>query len=244
MYARPKFDLRPVMESLAATALIIGTSVVVIVDGVLLRNEVRENSLTEFLQAALLLLACAAFAKAAHRSPKLSFVPILLAGVCACAVVRESDAHFDHIWHGFWRVPAVLVAGVTVYLLIRHRGIWRASLASYLSTRSFTFASIGFAVTLLFSRIFGTGRFWKALLPQESGIITKTIVQEGLELLGCTLIAVSAASLLADVASQTAVGKDESDQRGTPPEPVILPFPDQGEGEDLGEYVAPRRRAA
>ncbi|WP_349237600.1 hypothetical protein, partial [Sulfitobacter sp. 15WGC] len=62
----------------------------------------------------------------------------------------------------------------------------------HLQTRSATFVYIGVVLLLFFSRIFGTGALWEAVMGAAYDPQIKTTVQEGTELLAYLLIAYGA----------------------------------------------------
>ena len=55
-------------------------------------------------------------------------------------------------------------------------------------TKSFTCVAVGLLITILFSRLFGTGQLWQAVMGEDYRSLYKSIIQEGLELLGYVLI--------------------------------------------------------
>ncbi|MCD8512245.1 MAG: hypothetical protein LRY63_01620 [Nitrincola sp.] len=107
-------------------------------------------------------------------------------------LIRELDNIFDLIEHGFWKYP---VTGVVLISFIL-AGIFRSTVLPAMAeaSRSHPFAYIltGLAVVLFFSRVFGTGSLWAAVLDSGAGVVApalvKNAVQEGLELLGYLII--------------------------------------------------------
>ena len=65
----------------------------------------------------------------------------------------------------------------------------------------------GLLVLVVFSRLFGYGPFWKAIMDDPSYRTVKTIVEEGVELMGYFLILVSSFEYLHDVV----IGQRSSD---------------------------------
>lgn len=64
------------------------------------------------------------------------------------------------------------------------------------SHQAFAFVVFGAVFVLIQSRIFGTGLIWEQILEREAALLVKTLVQEGLELTGYTLMALASFELL------------------------------------------------
>lgn len=159
-----------------------------LLDTVVFDNEVSEISATELSQAALLLGSACMFWVLSARRPAGRGFYTLVAGLFSCMFIREQDALFDLIRHGFWVYPATLMA-LTALLLaaFQHRTILPAMAAA---TRSvpFNYILTGLAILLFFSRVMGTGSLWEQVLPSENSSLVKNSMQESLELLGYILI--------------------------------------------------------
>lgn len=103
----------------------------------------------------------------------LSFVALL---------IRENDQIFE-IWliHGFWKWPALVVLLCLAWYFIRHRRAVVSQLKDLSLTLSFGILLAAFS-TLLFSRLFGGSKFWKALMASDYNIMAKIAAEESTEL--------------------------------------------------------------
>ncbi|WP_299831702.1 hypothetical protein [uncultured Roseobacter sp.] len=176
-------------EFLAPVALVVAVVLVIQIDVRLLGNTLPENSMTEFFQGALVIFSALVFAMRARRETRSRGYLVVGATLFACMFIRENDGMLDHVQHGFWIIPAAVVAllgGFSAYF-------WRDSIKEpfmhHFETRETTFIFIGLLVLLVFSRLFGTGSLWQPVMGEGYDTSFKTVVQEGLELLGYSLIA-------------------------------------------------------
>lgn len=108
-------------------------------------------------------------------------------------IIRENDNVLDIVFHGFWKVLVAIAFATVMTIVYKNKGTVIKPLIDKASSRPFTFIMIGLIITLFFSRLFGTGGLWDPaleLLATDAKTATiKNIVQEGLELLGYSIIA-------------------------------------------------------
>jgi len=79
----------------------------------------------------------------------------------------------------------------------------------FMSEPSFGVFMSGLLVLIIFSRLFGYGPFWKEILDLGQYRMVKTIVEEGVELMGYFLLLISSIEYLHDaVAANRSVGAD------------------------------------
>lgn len=186
-------ELHPVRTAVAEIAsllfIFVATPLIVFFDTSVVGDPMSENTLTERLQIALIVISTAVFAVGtlwhAHLRGYLGAVTVLL----ACMTIRENDHLLDNVYHGFWLLPALIVLGVGSVFVWKHRLGVSAAFAAHLNSHSGAFFSLGLLLLLVFSRLFGTGDLWEGIMGSAYTPIVKTAVQEGLELLGYFLIA-------------------------------------------------------
>ena len=154
---------------------------------VTVHKNIVENSFVEYGQEALLLATTTLFTiqAAAKRQGGLW----LVAGFFGCMFIRELDAYFDMIVHGAWKYFALVVIAFVFFKA------WRlgkentiASLAAFMKTRAFVFIFIGLLIVLIYSRLFGMGELWKAIMGTDFNRTVKNVVEEGSELWGYALV--------------------------------------------------------
>ncbi|MBI9020572.1 MAG: hypothetical protein JEZ10_04880 [Verrucomicrobia bacterium] len=153
----------------------------------------------EVLETVFALAATLAFLFAGRVDQNRAPCAIVLATFLFCAVIRESDYFLDvlvcrHAWKMMVALTLVLFA---VYARSNLKAAG-ASLMSFVSQPSFGILLSGLLVLVVFSRLFGYGSFWKELIEGNYYRVVKTIVEEGVELMGYFLILVSSFEYLHD----------------------------------------------
>lgn len=176
------------IEFLALTGLLVSVVLAVMIDVKVLKNSASESSLTEMLHALLALGSALIYIRRAIREDEARGYLIGLATLFTCMFIRENDAHLDQVYHGFWVVPVgvALLSGAVV--MSWNKATFAEPLARQFAERYSTFVFMGLLIVLVFSRLFGTGALWQAAMGAEYNPTFKTVVQEGLELLGYALI--------------------------------------------------------
>ncbi len=166
----------------------------VFLDSAVIGEGVSEESLTEYTQQGILLLAALLFWYGSRRRPDARGFYLLVAGFFACALIRELDSYLDLILHGFWIWPANLLALGTIIHVRRHcRGTVLQPMAAFVGTKPYFHMLFGLVVVLVFSRVFGSGTLlWVPLLGETYTHGFKSGLQEGLELFGYLFIGYSA----------------------------------------------------
>ncbi|MFT6089454.1 MAG: hypothetical protein ACJAWM_001470 [Sulfitobacter sp.] len=177
------------VEFVMLAVLIALVPVIVYIDVTILSDRMSEESLTEFLHNALLFVSIAFVVTGAFKYALARGYLLLVATFFLCLFIRECDALFDNIWQGFWIIPALSVLTVGIALVYRNRGTLTEPLLRHFETRPATFIYIGVLLLLIFTRLFGTGSLWEAVMGSSYSSSYKTAIQEGLELMSYTLIA-------------------------------------------------------
>ncbi len=186
MNANIKTVLNGVAEFFLA-ALIAASVIGCIYLDVTVNQNIVENSFVEFSQEVLLMATTAIFTMQAITKRQGGLW--LVAGFFGCLFLRELDAFFDMIVHGAWKYFALVVV---IFVFFK---AWRlgkentiASLAAFMKTRAFIFIFIGLLIVLVYSRLFGMGELWKAIMGDNFNRTVKNIVEEGSELWGYALV--------------------------------------------------------
>ena len=143
-----------------------------------------EASYTEYAQELILVGIVGVFLLAGVRSfPRRSF-GILLAGVFCMMFIRELDAMFDNVWHGFWKVPCLVAAIGFGSVAYRYRGNFISDVREFMNLPASGIFLCGLLTVLVFSRLFGSNYLWEPLMGEEYIRCAKNMAEEGLELLG------------------------------------------------------------
>ena len=154
---------------------------------VTVHRDLSEGSFVEFGQEALLLITTTVFGMLAMKTRQGGLW--LVAGFFCCMFIRELDAYFDEIVHGAWKYFALVVMVLSLYKAWR-LGVENtiATLATFMKSHSFIFIFIGLLIVLAYSRLFGMGELWHAIMGDNYIRLVKNVVEEGSELWGYALV--------------------------------------------------------
>jgi hypothetical protein len=180
------------LELMILTLLVIVVPAFVYLDSGILFERMAEVSVTEFAQALLIALTSLLFFLGARRLPQAAAYLMSVATLTAAMLLRENDALFDRVWHGFWIWPVAALFCFGAFYALRRRGTFRQPFRDHLASREAAFLVIGFVILLFFSRIFGSGSLWREVMGADYDFRYKAALQEGIELLGYCLIAYGA----------------------------------------------------
>lgn len=158
-------------------------------DVLVLKNNIPEQSATEYIEQLLLLGTALCYAYIGWGSRYHRRVAVLVSAFFSCMFIRELDSFFDqYIYHGFWVVPALIVAISAIGYALTDRKNTLLNLDEFLKNNNFSSLCLGLAILLVFSRLFGMGSFWHQVMGDDYIRIVKNIAEEGTELLGYTII--------------------------------------------------------
>jgi len=95
-----------------------------------------------------------------------------------------------------WIFPVLIVFAAFVWLIIRDFKKIKAATNRFFSVPASSWLMSGFLITYIFSRLFGRSKFWQLLYHDESYRLAKAATEEGLELLGNTIMLIGAVEFL------------------------------------------------
>lgn len=154
-------------------------------------NGVPERKFVECAQEAMLFFSVLIFFYLAWKKQEASLW--LVGGFLACMLIRELDVSFDKLAHGSWFYAAL---GMAVLCLFK---AWKAgteqmvhSLADFMRSRAFPKLSCGLLIVLVYSRIIGYKPLWQLVMKKHYLRNVKTVVEEGTELFGYSIIFLAA----------------------------------------------------
>lgn len=177
-----------VLEGLTLIGLAVMVPAIVLFDFTVLQNELEESSITEIVQELLLLASLLLMLWRSKTTPEARGVFVLAAGFFASLLIREFDFVFDRTpisWA--WVVSIIVLASLSVAWKERKQVV--SSLISFGATRSYAYFIVGFVMLIVFSRLFGSGGFmWQAVMGDAYTHVFKTVIQEGLEFFGYSLM--------------------------------------------------------
>lgn len=117
----------------------------------------------------------------------------LVGGFLGCMLIRELDCSFDNIFHGAWLYVALILAGLSVYQAYKN-GVEESvhTLAAFMRSKAFPKLSCGLLIVLVYSRLIGYKPLWHLVMQKHYLRNVKTIVEEGTELFGYSIIFLAA----------------------------------------------------
>lgn len=146
-----------------------------------------EYSFSQLGQSLALLAGILAAGLLLYRSvlPQLGF---LVAALLTCALVRESDSFLDYVVDGLWQaiVAAILIA-VAIQLRSQRKAI-QDQVALLGNHFSFGLMLAGFSIVMGFSRVFGRGDMWQAIMGENYNKTIKYFAEESVELMGYVIL--------------------------------------------------------
>ena len=107
------------------------------------------------------------------------------------AFIREFNFLIDK-----WIYPVLVVFAIMIWIFIRDFKKIRKGCIQFFSLPASHWFISGLLITLVFSRLFGRSKFWRILYPEDNYRLAKAATEEGLELLGDTLMLISAIEFL------------------------------------------------
>ncbi len=160
------------------------------IDYIILENNIGEMSVIELSQLFMLVITVMSFYRL-NSIASLKRGSILVLGFFTVLMIRESDGFFDHISHGFWVYPALLVTFSSIAYAVKNGNVMR-SLAQLLRIPSMQVLVCSTVLLLVFSRLYGISDFWKVVMGDFYIRDVKNISEETIELLFYCLIALNA----------------------------------------------------
>ncbi len=155
-----------------------------------------EFGYTELSQSGVLAVTVLLLVVAALRSPEPAPLLWCLALGFAVLLVRENDQVFElFLPHGIWKYPAGVLVLIAAVVFFRNRRAVLDELVDLAGTTAFGVLLAGFT-TLVFSRLFGRGKFWEAVMEERYWRPVKNAAEEGLELFALALLAAGIVELL------------------------------------------------
>lgn len=162
----------------------------IFLDLVILKNNVGEISVTEITHEIFLFFTIIIYCYGVLQKEKMRGFLLLVAGFFTVLFVREMDVFLDVVFHGFWFYIAMPISILTIaYVYKFEKDTTIGPLFTFMETKPFFILLLGMIILLVLSRTLGSGNLlWGYLLLTDQVNIVKTVVQEGLELFGYTII--------------------------------------------------------
>jgi hypothetical protein len=158
------------------------------IDLKIIGNGISENSATETSQIVLLLLSIGCFIFLARKKVNERAFFILAAAFFSCMIIRELDALFDLIAHGFWVYIATPIAFTAIINAIKNGPATLLGLSRFVSSQAGMLMLVAVAILLFYSRLIGMAVVWQEIMGDAYLRVVKNAMEETSELLGYSLI--------------------------------------------------------
>ncbi len=155
-----------------------------------------DYGLTERFQDLALVLSIACFVVVAVLRAQDRGLALLFAGMAATALVREWDFALDKVFDGLWQLCATVTLAATVAAVWRWRAGFHDAVRRFTAQPAFGLMLSGFLVVFVFSRLYGEDSKWLRIMADSYERSVKNFAEEGVELLGYTLIMLAAMEFL------------------------------------------------
>jgi len=152
--------------------------------------------LAERWQDLALLLTIVCFSSAAVINPPDRGLALFCAGLAATALIRESDYLLDMVFDGLWQVLATVMIAATLAAAWRFRDGFSEAVRRWTAQPAFGQVLSGFVTVFVFSRLYGEDSKWTRVMGDFYQRSVKNFAEEGVELLGYTLILLAAGEIL------------------------------------------------
>ena len=107
-----------------------------------------------------------------------------------CALVRESDTFLDALFNGLWQtIVGLTLVGLVLYF-VSNRDAIREQFSWLTRHYSLGLIMAGFVVVMGFSRSFGRGEMWQAMMGTHYTKTIKYFAEESVELLGYAILTI------------------------------------------------------
>ena len=159
-------------------------------------DKFRESSWTETLQQTFVLITSMLFVIIALTNKYHKGLAFSGAALFIMAFFREFNNYLgEGIFTGGWQTYTIISGGALFFIAFKHRIGFFKSFDKMFNHSSFGILVSGFLITFFFSRLYGRTVFWKALMEDQYFRSVKNASEEGIELLGYSLILIGTIEL-------------------------------------------------
>ena len=146
-----------------------------------------EISMTEILQELILLFLFLFYLLSGFKNRDIQPVTNLVSLFFLISFIREFNFIIE-----WWLYPVLLVLLIMAWFFYRDFNKMNSASVAFFSKPASAWLLAGFTITYVFSRLFGQSSFWLILYDDSNYRLAKAAVEEGLELLGNTVMLISA----------------------------------------------------
>ncbi len=153
-----------------------------------------ETSLTEKSQEILAFLLFIGFLVIGWKVVKIRHFSFVVSLFFLMSFIREFNDILDD-----WFYFVVPLLAISLYIIVRYFKRLIDGFYTFLKIPSSAFLFVGILVTYVFSRLFGREKFWELLMEDGYMRNVKATVEEGVELLGYSLVFIALIELLVGI---------------------------------------------
>jgi len=146
-----------------------------------------ENTFTEIAQEIILFILFLVYLILGFKWRKIQPISNIVSLFFLISFIRE----FNFLALN-WIYPALIVLAILGWLVVRDFKKIKAATIKFFSVPASSWFFSGFLVTYIFSRLLGRSKLWKLMYNDESYRLAKAATEEGIELLGDTLMLIGA----------------------------------------------------
>ncbi len=145
-----------------------------------------ELTFTEIGQETILFVMFLFFLVISRKWFEISTIALLASLFYLASFIREFNFLVEH-----WMYLVLPVLALAGWILYRDRRKFPQSVESFFRIPASGLLVSGLLITYIFSRLFGRSKFWRMLYHDESYRLAKAATEEGLELLGNSLMLIA-----------------------------------------------------
>lgn len=150
-----------------------------------------EITFTEIGQEVILLILFIFFFLLGFKWKEIKPVSLIASLFFLMSFIREFNFIFDK-----WIYPVLLVFFIIIWVFIKHYKTIPKATKVFFAIPASGWLLSGLLVTYIFSRLMGRSKFWLLLYNEKNYRLAKAATEEGLELLGYTIILIGAIEFL------------------------------------------------
>lgn len=160
------------------------------------RVNFSESSFTETAQELLLLSIVVVGLLCVRKAQQHTAFLYFLIAIAAMSLVREFNNYLiDNFFRGAWQLGVALIAiPATIYLVKRFQAL-KNDIIALSDTAPFGILLIGGLILHVFSRLYGKKTLWQNLMQEHYVRVVKEASEEGIELLGYSIIFIACMEL-------------------------------------------------
>jgi len=145
-----------------------------------------ELSFTEISQEIILFILFGCYLFLGRKYKQVRPVVNILSLLFLIMFIREFNFFID-----WWLYPVLFILVVIGWLTVRDYKMLKSATVEFFTHPASAWFLAGLIVTCVFSRLFGQSAFWRILYDESIYRLAKAATEEGIELLGDTLMLIS-----------------------------------------------------